>query len=323
MVCLSAPIQLMLSASRGLRVMAWRKLSSANSSSFSSKSSSAELMVELAVLRTFALQLEKHCLGHNVLLRGHQCLHRIAARRPMARIQPQRLKKKRDGLAMHPRLEVQIAEVAPAVRQVRRDLQRRPVVRRRRFEIPAQHVGIAEIGAKLRNRLVGIDARRLYAAAAGPSWNAAMAASAPPELCRGPGGWCCAAAEPPCPTSGKAMANEVASMFCALFTRKTASTFVNSWLTESYQEQRWPDWKSVLRPLEARKGLGSRVICLGEILTRRPAASDHLENRSGIIIVKPQIELMQIGDGRRNAQAEPAAGIAWPTRRCGRIDRRS
>ena len=219
----------------------------------------------LAVLRTFALQLEQHRLGHDVLLRGHQGLNQVGARRPMARIQLQRLKIKRDGVLMLPRLEVQIAEVAPAVRQMRRDLQRRLVVRRRRFEIAAEHAGIAELGVQLRNRLDGYRCPTLHTR---PRQDRAETQRWPRRLCRHvmlqPEAQVLRERPSRRPASGKAMANAVAGMYFALFARgcrKDRFDLCQFLVNKVLPGQRWPDWKSVLRPLAARKGSGSRVIC--------------------------------------------------------------
>ena len=95
-----------LSASPGLRTTARRKHSSADSSSFSSTVKLAELLVELGILRPFLDQLRQKQLGHEVLLRGHQGLHQIGARRPMARIQRQRLQIERDGVVGISRPEI-------------------------------------------------------------------------------------------------------------------------------------------------------------------------------------------------------------------------
>src|SRR5579864_6298629 len=53
-----------------------------------------------------------------------------------------------------------------------------------------------------------------------------------------------------------------------------------------------------------------RVIRLGEIPARLPAAPNHLEHRARVIVVKAQVEIVKIGDRRRDAQAKSAAGNA-------------
>ncbi len=105
-------------------------------------------------------QLRQKQLGHEILLRGHQGLNQIGARRPMVRAQRQRLQIERDGVVRISRPETYIAEVAPARRQMRRQPQRGLVASGGKFEIATTHAGIAEIRMQFRNRVGGNESGR-------------------------------------------------------------------------------------------------------------------------------------------------------------------
>jgi hypothetical protein len=101
--------------------------------------------VDPGILRPFLDQFRQQQLGQKVLPRRHQGLDQIGARRPMPRAQRQRLKIERNSPVGVSRPELDIAEVAPAGRQIRLQPQRRLVAPGGLFEIAATHAGVAEI----------------------------------------------------------------------------------------------------------------------------------------------------------------------------------
>ena len=100
--------------------------------------------MDTGVLRALALQLDQDRLGDEILLGGHQRLNHVGARRPMARIELQGLKIKLDRPLVLPAPQVQVAEAAPAIRQVRRDRQCRLIIDACELEIAAGCGDVAE-----------------------------------------------------------------------------------------------------------------------------------------------------------------------------------
>ena len=79
----------------------------------------------------------------------------------MARIELQRLKIELNGPLMLPVPQVEIAEVAPAIRQMRRDPQRRLIIDTRRLEVAGASGGVAELGVQVGHRLGGFGSSLL------------------------------------------------------------------------------------------------------------------------------------------------------------------
>lgn len=78
----------------------------------------------------------------------------------------------------------------------------------------------------------------------------------------------------------------------------TAPSFANSGLTGCYRRGRASSVLIKASPKLERSGFAEKGST--KALT---FATDHLEHRARVIIVKTQIQFMQVGDGRRDAEA--------------------
>nr|WP_291690062.1 hypothetical protein [Bradyrhizobium sp.] len=119
----------------------------------------AELMPKLAVLRPLLGELRQQRPGDQELPGRHQGMHQVGPRWPMRGIDLQRLLIEGDRVLRQAGLQVRIAEIAPAAGEGGRQPQRGLVVLGGGIELPADHMGVAELRMQRRDQLDGARGR--------------------------------------------------------------------------------------------------------------------------------------------------------------------
>jgi hypothetical protein len=113
----------------------------------------SEFVMQRPVARTLAEELEQQRLGDQMLPGRHQRLDQIGTGRPMAGVEFQRLEIERDRILRPARLEVDIAEIAPASGETGDQPQRRLVVVGCGEKVAGDHQRIGEIGVQVGENL--------------------------------------------------------------------------------------------------------------------------------------------------------------------------
>src|ERR1700677_3548947 len=119
-----------------------------------------------------------------------------------------------------------------------------------------------------------------------------------------------AASGPATSASGSWGANAGAGMISALFCRKGGFDHVPFLVNKTLPGRPFrvcPGWEICFRFFRSGMRLDRlRRLAPTPTPVRLLAAPGHLEHRAWMIVVKPQVEVVKIGDRRRNAQAKTA-----------------